>query len=287
MSENQDRGIRDFSQYDTMETEELEDLLRFDTDAPEGVEPDVDLILYVLEVLADRRRNNNNEFTGKTALEAFESFKQNYLPEGIHIDSVPEEKKPAIRPVRWLRGLTAAAAVLAFVFLGSVTANAFGFDIWRAVAVWAQETFRLEGEDKAESELPDADRNRGYASLEEAIYDMEGALGIVPTWIPMGYELTDIRIDENPLQKIYIGFYEKDEKKLKIVIQSYQNGYPEQIEQSDSTDETYISSGVIYHFFEDNDQTRVVWINDSYECYITGELSVTQLEMMIDSIEKG
>lgn len=286
MSENQDRGIRDFSQYDTMATEELEEILRFDTDAPEGEDTDVDVMLYVLEVLADRRRNNV-EVTGKTALEAFEAFKQDYLPEGIHIDSAPEEKKPMIRPARWLRGLTAAAAVLAFVFLGAVTANALGFNIWKAVAVWAQETFRLEGEIKAESELPEVDISREYHSLESAIFDSERVHGIVPTWIPEGYELVELIVDENPLQKIYIAYYERGESFLKISVRSYQNSYPEQIEQSGDTEETYVSSNIIYHIFEDNGQLRAVWVNDSYECYITGDLTTDQLESMIDSIVKG
>lgn len=286
MSENRDRGIRDFSQYDTMTTEELEEILRFDTDAPEGEDTDVDVILYVLEVLADRRRNNN-EITGNTALEAFESFKQNYLPEGIFIDSAPEEKKPVIRPVRWLRGLTAAAAVLAFVFLGSVTANAFGFNIWKAVAVWAQETFRLEGEVKAESELPEVDISRGYNSLEEAIYDAERVHNIVPSWIPDGYELLDIIIDETPLQKCYIAVYQAGDAKLKISVRSYQGGYPEQIEQDNENEETYVSANVVYHLFSDIGSMQAVWINDTYECYISGNLTVEQIEMMIDSISKG
>ena len=286
MSENRNRSERDFSKYDEMETEDLEQILRSDADAPEGVEPDVELILYVMEVLANRRRNND-QVSGKTALEAFESFKQNYLPEEDSMETAPTANRPKVRPMRWLRGLTAAAAVLAFVFLGSVTANAFGFNIWKAVAVWAQETFRLESEIKAESELPVTDINREYQSLESAIYDSEEVYGIVPTWIPEGYVLTDIRVDENPLQKIYIGFYEKDTKKVKIVVQSYQSGYPEQIEQSGEYEETYISSDIVYHFFEDNAQMRVVWINDTYECYITGELTIEELEKMVDSIEKG
>lgn len=286
MSENQDRGIRDFSRYDTMATEELEEILRFDTDAPEGEDTDVDLILYVLEVLADRRRNNN-QVSGKTALEAFESFKQDYLPEEIHIEPVPEVNAPKIRPLRWLRGLTAAAAVLAFVLLGSVTANALGVNIWKAVAVWAQETFRLEGNIVAESDLPVSDRGNGYTSLEEAIYDVDRVYNIVPTWIPDEYELIDITVLENPIQKTYSALYQDGDKKIKIFVQSYQHGHPEQIEQSDDTEETIEASGIIYHIFEDVGTLQAVWIKDSYECYISGEITMEQLEMMINSIEKG
>ena len=286
MSENQDRGIRDFSQYDTMATEELEEILRFDADAHEGEDTDVDVILYVLEVLADRRRNNN-EVTGKTALEAFESFKQDYLPEGIHIDSVPEAKKSGIRPMRWLRGGTAAAAVLAFVFLGSVTANALGFNIWKAVAVWAQETFRLESDVKAESELPVTDRKLEYTSLADALERLEQKTGIVPTWIPEGYELEDLTILENPIQKIYSALYMHEDKVIKITVRSYRDSYPEQIEQSYGEEKLYEAFGIEFHVFSDNKQIRAAWIDGSYECYITGEITINQIEDMIDSIKKG
>lgn len=286
MSENRNRSSLDFSIYDTMETDDLEQILRSDADATEGAEPDIELLLYVMEVLADRRRNNK-QVTGKTALEAFESFKESYLPEGIYINSVQESKKTVIRPSRWLRGAAAAAAFLAFVFLGSVTANAFGFNIWKAVAVWAKETFRLESDIRAESELPDPNVEFQYASLEEAIYSLELATGIVPTWIPEGYELNDVNVMENPMRRKYSALYKKEESTLKIVVQSYQAACPEQIEQSDGISETYVSSGIIYYFFEDYNQTRVAWIDGSYECYISGELTIQQLKLMVDSIEKG
>ena len=78
MSENLNRGSRDFSKYDTMETAELEEILRLDAALPEGAESDTELLLYVMGVLADRRRNNG--VAGKTAFEAWESFEKNYMP---------------------------------------------------------------------------------------------------------------------------------------------------------------------------------------------------------------
>ena len=58
MSENRNRGIRDFSNYDSMETEELEEILRSDADAPESKESDTELLLYIMEVLAKRRKRS-------------------------------------------------------------------------------------------------------------------------------------------------------------------------------------------------------------------------------------
>ena len=58
MSEKQNRGIGDLSKYDAMTTEELEEILRLDAEMPEGQESDTDKILYIMEVLTERKRNN-------------------------------------------------------------------------------------------------------------------------------------------------------------------------------------------------------------------------------------
>ena len=88
MSENLNR---DFSKYEAMSTEELEEILRLDAEAPEGAQSDTELILYILEVLASRRNTKNS--TGNTAQEAWESFQQNYMPE------VPQKPMETKKPV--------------------------------------------------------------------------------------------------------------------------------------------------------------------------------------------
>lgn len=286
MSEDQNRGIEAYSRYDTMETEELEEILRLDSEAPEGQEADGEEILYILGVLAQRKKYK--ERTGKTAQEAYESFKQNYLPEvEEELGIVTEPEKQNRRPLRWLRGLAAAAAVLVFVFLGSITADALGFDIWKAVGSWAKETFHFESGEQSRTGEPDTNIDLPYSSLEEAIYSLEKTTGLVPTWIPDGYELYELDVVENPLQKNYIAVYQNSDINLKIVVKSYLGSYPEQIEQSDGFIEVYGADGIEYYFFANYDQIQAVWVKDSYECYITGKLTIEELKLMIDSIEKG
>lgn len=283
MSENQNRGLRDFSKYDSMKTEELEEILRLDAETPVGQESDEELLFYVMGVLADRR--NNTEVTGKTALEAYESFKQHYLPEEEEIDPVPDvRERKAHKTIRWPRRLTAAAAAVVIVMFGSMTINVRGCNIWETVVTWAQETFHFgDGEyipAKSKSDLP-------YASLYEALDIMKEDSSLVPMWIPDGYELFDLDIAENPLQKVYVAVYQNGEKKLKITVRSYLNGAPEQIEHSEEFTEIYVSADTTYYFFSNYEQSRVAWTNGSYECYISGELTFDQLKLMIDSIGEG
>ena len=42
-----------------------------------------------------------------------------------------------------------------------------------------------------------------------------------------------------------------------------------------------------YYIFDNHSQYVAAWNFESYECYISGPLSLEELNEMIDSIEKG
>ena len=267
MSEKQNRGSIDLAQYDSMATEELEEILRLDAEMPEGQESDTDMILYIMEVLAERKRNNG--YTGKTALEAYESFKQNYMPETDN-SIIPMKTKRGCP--RWVRGLTATAAVLAILLVGSVTAKAFELDIWKAVVQWTQETFHFG--DWGDS---DADDNLPYASLQEALGKGNVPAWLAPTYIPEGFTLAEIDVQQTPKKNTYKAKYTYGEKVLKITVRDHLNGDPYYVEQSDGLVEEYTASGITYYLFKNNKQIQAVWIVDSYDCRISGELTIETL----------
>ena len=281
MSENQNSGINNFSKYDEMSTEELEEILRLDAETTDGQESDVEELFYIMGVLADRKKKQGH--TGNTAQEAYEIFKQHYMPETDHDDPVPEQvQKPGKLALSWMRGLVAAAAVIAIMVFGSVTAKAFGVDIWKAVVQWTQETFHFGewGESGANSNLP-------YASLQEALEHGEVTTPLAPTWLPAGYELVDIQIDHSPLDKKYRALYQSGEKILRITVQDYLDKNPVYVEQSEGLVEEYPVDGIIYYLFENHDVVKAVWISGTCECYISGNATIDELKQMIDSIGKG
>lgn len=286
MSENQDRRNRELTQYDSMTTEALEEILRLDTEAPEGQESDTELLLYVMEVLANRRNTNN---TGKTAQEAWEAFQQQYLPTEEECPEHTEEtKKPVKMPQYWLRRMIAAAAVVALLVGLPVAVSAFGWeDIWNAVAKWAKETFSFVSGEQTETSEPATADNLQYTSLRDVLPTEDGTNKLVPSLIPQGYELDDITIYENPERKTYIAFYRNGEKTMMITVQSYLNGDAEKVEINEELLEIYKASDIECYIFNNNQQLRAVWISGSYECYISGELTVEEIKTMIDSIGKG
>lgn len=282
MSENRNR---DYSKYDTMTTEELEEILRLDASAPEGEESDTELLLYVMGVLANK---NKNTVTGKTAQEAWESFQQNYLTE--EDESPDDQQKHTKRRISapWLRRLVAAAAVIAVLICVPIAAKAFGWDeLWHGFAKWAKETFSFVSEESAGVPDPDTEYNGEIASLKELLEQGECDPTIIPTWIPDGFVLEKLERDATPMRDVYRALYTNGEQVLRIRVQNFLSADAQTVEIEEDFSEIYTISGIEYYIFENSDQIRAVWIVDSYQCMISGDISIEELKLMIDSIEKG
>lgn len=277
MSENLNR---DFSKYEAMSTEELEEILRLDAEAPEGAQSDTELVLYILEVLASRRNTNN--ITGNTAQEAWESFQQNYMPEE------PQKSVETKKPVLWTRRLAAAAAVVALLIFIPISARALTLEeMWDIFARWAKETFSFVSGESTEVSEPMSDDQREFTSLQEMLAAEKRDSSIVPTWIPEGFELAQIEKDSSPIQEIYTVRYMNGNSIIRIQVTSYLSDDKQKHEIENDPVEIYAHNWIDYYIFENEGQLRAFWMVDSYECDISGDISIDELKMMIDSIRKG
>lgn len=277
MSENLNR---DFSKYETMSTEELEEILRLDAEAPEGAQSDTELVLYILEVLASRRNTNN--ITGNTAQEAWESFQQNYMPEE------PQKPVGTKKPVLWMRKLAAAAAVVALLIFIPISARALTLEeMWDIFARWAKETFSFVSGESTEISEPVQEDPRDFTSLQEMLRAHKRDASIVPTWIPEGFILDKIEKDSSPLREIYTVLYLDISKELRIQVTTYLSEGIRNNEVENDPIEIYSHNEIDYYIFKNLDQLFVTWMADSYECFISGDVSIDEIKMMIDSIRKG
>lgn len=274
---------RDFSMYDAMDDEQLRQILRDDASNTEGEDTDMELILHIMEVLAKRRREANQDISPEEALEEFRN-KYTYTD-----NSLVSEERPARRKTtgfsRWQRWVATVAAVLILMFGSSLTAQALGFDLFEIIAKWTKETFHLGSiNSSSETNAPDTKDNLPYQKLQEALNGYDVQIDLVPSWIPSGYEEINVDVQETPKRRIFTAIYMKGDKPLQIRLSDHVNTNPVQVEQSDSLLEMYSIDGIDYYIVENNEQIQIVWINGSFECVISGYLSLDEAKEIINSI---
>lgn len=286
MSEQLDRRERDFSKFDSMTTEALQQILRLDAMKPEGEESDTEELFYIMEVLADRRRNNST-YTGKTAQQAFEDFQKYYMPEvsGDDATNVAPAKQNKYSALL-LRRIAAVAAALAIVFFTTATANAFGFDLFGYVAKWSEEFFHFESSPSTTIEPNNLNSDMTFDSLQQALDSYNISHRLAPTQLPQNYILTEIKVTDTPRENIFYSKYLNDKTgdTLSITIKQILIGNPFSIEKSDDLVEIYSIDGIAYYIFQNYDRLRAVWVVDEFECLISGNISIEEMKKIIDSI---
>ena len=110
---------------------------------------------------------------------------------------------------------------------------------------------------------------------------------IIPLWIPDGFELAKIEKDNTPIQETYTALYKNGEKKLRIQVRTHLSIASQSGEIENDPIEIYPHDGIDYYIFKNKDKLRVVWFVEPYECLISGDVSIDELKLMIDSIRKG
>lgn len=286
MPDSNNRTGRDFSKYDEMNDEQLRQVLREDASKTEGEDTDLELMLHIMEVLARRRRETSEDISPEEALEQFKN-KYTYTDNSLISEERPAKPKSKgfTRLQKWVATI---AAVLILVFGSAITAQAFGFDIFEIIAKWTQETFHFGGAyQNDDSGNPNPDIEILFSGLKAALEENNIETGMVPKWLPDGYSESDVRVNETPRQRFVTAKYDNGDNSIRIKISDYLEGYPQQIEQSDSLIECYSHDDIDFYIFDNNGQLQAVWIYNHLECYVSGPVTLEEIKAIIDSIEKG
>ena len=289
MSETQSRESSNLSKYDAMTSQQLQELLRLDSETPNNGGTDTEEILYIMELLAQRKKDS---FTDKKALESWESFQRDYL------DAEDEEETSNVVPMpsrkaSWARRWVAVAAVIVLLLGIPITASAVNWkEIWNAVVVWAGETFSFKVKDPSEANDPATTgiSTKDNHEFQQALTSYGVDASIVPTQIPDQYFLDEITVRETPEKSIYIATYanyENDQEDLFISVQIFLPSDAGRVQANEDILEVYETNGTKYYIMRNNARLKAIWLTDSYECLIAGDLTIEEIKVMIDSIGKG
>ena len=272
----------ELSHYDSMTTEELQEILRKHAHDELETEPDTDELYYIMEVLV-RRKEEEDPHAFRSDEEALADFRENYMPRAMQAGRA----KVVRFPNRAFRMVAAVLAIVLVLAVGtSVTAQAFHVDIWGKVATWTKEIFQfadnLPGTTAAN---PEQENNVELASLRAALAQHEITEKIVPTWIPEEYVSKDLKIKSSPRVLNINATYEKNDERLIIKICQTIGVQAPQVEKNDDFIELYVVDGVEYYIFSNTETLNAAWSIGEFECIITGKITLEEMKKMIDSIK--
>ena len=270
----------EFSHYDSMTTEELQEILRKHANGELQTEPDTDELYYIMEVLA-RRREEQDPQAFRSDEEALAEFRKHYMP----------KEKKAAKVIKFpSRALKAVAAVLAVVIIfavgTSITAKAFHIDIWSKFANWTKEIFQFADLPQGTTAAnPEKENNLELKSLQDALGQYAETEKLVPTWMPEGYKSKDLKVTSSPRVLNINAKYENSGSELIIKIRQTIGVPADQVEKNDDLLEVYVVDGVEYYIFSNTETLQAAWSIGEFECVIISKITLEEMKMMIDSIK--
>ena len=276
-------STRDFSHLDKLSTEELQEILRQDSLLDDD-SSDIDTILYITNLLASRASSSDDS---KDVEAAWKSFKENYYPyisdpEPLYSFDSPEDKvvkAKSRRPSHVMKTLSVAAVLAVVIISGSVTASAFGYNLWGAVAEWTRDTFGFTQSSQNNGIYP-------FENLRDALaaYDIDEP--IVPQWIPDGYGEDTVQAAETPDSKIIVAVSKYGSKEIKFEVKIFDDPSNRHwlYEMFEDDVEKYFSNGIDFYIMKNDDFTRVSWAVGNNECSILCSLKPKEIYRMVDSI---
>lgn len=269
-------------------TAELEELLALEAADLDAAEENAEYIAAILEVIAERESTpeQEKELTEK-AWEDFQEYYDLRKQEEQKTDT-DGEPPPDHRPKTEYRQQTPGSArVLRYVLIAAVLtallgSTVFGWNLFRAVARWTEETFSfLAGQE------PDDPEQGVMHTLRWTVEDKTDTPA-VPKWAPEGTEANGWPSkNERTDRFIARAAYTVGAREFSVRITVYETP-PESyigIYQKDAAaEEEYWAGGICHYIVENNESISTMWVNGCVEGYIQGELTVEELRQMIDSI---
>ena len=288
-----------------LNTEELEELLRLDFDAPESNALSTDDVLYILDVIEKRECSDQAKNTAEVE-RAWESFQKNYMPAGGDKDSWPEEDMagevsqedyPAVphrSPRHRILRTSLIAAIIVLLSL-MLAAQAAGINLFKLIGTWTEETFHLTNSTEVmENREPassisgstNADGKIQYDSLSDALEDNGVSANTIPSWWPAGFSLSQLSVSQMQNTTIIYCLYEKEDESYTFSVRmlTAQENDPTIYEKDGNTVIQYKKGGVIHYIISNINTAQAIWTDDSTIYTISGQLTKTEIEKMIDSI---
>lgn len=274
-------GLNRYAKYDTMSTEALEEILRQDFLLPSDEDSDIDAILYISQLIADRETDSSADPIPNVD-DSWNSFKKNFI---VSTDTDLNEDKtisrtdsPAPAPKkksisRTLRILLIAAVITAVLAGATYAAGILGW-----LPDWNRDHFSFAPVEESSS-------TDDCTTLEEALARHNAPPNIVPRYLPDGYEQVEFTYTSIP--GAYTTFscaYSDGTNSLQLSYTVFHTDNHRIFTKDDGQPDVYTAGGIDHYIVTNNDQYKTIWQNENFECSLSGFKNRDELIRSIDSM---
>ena len=198
--------------------------------------------------------------------------------------SAVSPKRHSIKP--FARTLPFVAALI--LLLSTMTAQAFGVDVFSAIARWTAEIFRLDGGSTPYATVTvcplEDEEEATYASLEEAVAAFGIDAPIVPKEIPERFDLMQVTAICHKIGIFICADYKSEDGYLQILYREVAAKEFSTMEKENVVVGSHVVKGIDHRMASDLGRQKAIWQNGDFECRITGDISEQEIIDMIDSI---
>ena len=295
---------QNYAYLSRLSTQKLLELLAA-APAPAETPEDKAYIDAIVEVVLEREERHPTGLLPDPE-QAWEEFQQYYnTPEGEDLSLYPAENpgtalsEPAPsqteyrtqrRPKRhFFRRVVIVAAVVVCIALPP----ALGFEnVFQLIGAWTDDIFLLNNVSSLEGNEIEADKKS--VDIEEILGELNYSENIFPTWIPEGFELEKVITNEFVLSgKTELRIHYKNGQTRELITFTYNvynsiaSGTMTAFEKDANALEEYFVGDVTHYIFENLGKYIAVWNQNNIECAISGDVSLTELKEMLNSIYGG
>ena len=306
MSESNEHFHRDFSMFDEMSTEELNEILRQDSQLPDGEESDTNAILYIMEVI-EKRSKELPESDVEDVDHAWKSFNKNYRFASnderplFDLDDEPQQngtsdKMQSLQPAphsnahphkRVLRTASILAAVIAVLLATSLTAYALGFDLWGTIANWTKETFGFTTTESAQTIAPSVAKEIPVplTTIAKEMDTHDVPISVLPSYLPDGYSESDFQYNETVDSIDFYCLLESGDSSITLFYNVYFDGQAlHHFEKDIANPEQHEYKGTVYYIMTNEGLYFAAWTANNIECNIAGVKTYEEIIKIIQSI---
>lgn len=295
---------QNYAYLSRLSTQKLLELLAA-APAPAETPEDKAYIDAIVEVVLEREERHPTGLLPDPE-QAWEEFQQYYnIPEGEDLSLYPAENpgtapsepapsqteyRPQRRPKRhFFRRVVIVAAVVVCIALPP----ALGFEnVFQLIGAWTDDIFLLNNVSSLEGNEIEADKKS--VDIEEILGELNYSENIFPTWIPEGFELEKVITNEFVLSgKTELRIHYKNGQTRELITFTYNvynsiaSGTMTAFEKDANALEEYFVGDVTHYIFENLGKYIAVWNQNNIECAISGDVSLTELKEMLNSIYGG